>query len=125
MVLMPLRFVVSSESQGYGPNGGFDHSRRYNIPILHRTYNCRHGKTLYTFYAIGLATVAAPGIMKPGVILPNFEATGRHTVHNPTRLILEESTNLWPGLRISCLLRYVHLGFGSVIPDLNMRLLTY
>lgn len=122
---MLLRFVVSSESPGYGPNGGFDHSRWYNIPILHRTYNCRHGKTLYTFYAIGLATVAAPGIMKPGVIFPNFEATGRHTAHNPTRLILEESANLWPGLRISCLLRYVYMDVRSAFPVLNMRLLIY
>lgn len=107
MTLILYRFVVSSESQGYGPNGGFDHTRRYNIPILHRTYDCRHGKQLYTFYAVGLGTVAVPGIMKPGVIFPNFETTGRHTAHNPTRLIMEEAYKLWPGLRISCLLRYV------------------
>jgi hypothetical protein len=100
------RFVVGSESKGYGADGGTSDGRRYHVPLLHRTYHCRHGKTLYTLYAVGLGTVASPGIMKPGVIFPDLLATGRHTVHNPIRLLVEESNNLWPGLRISTLLRY-------------------
>jgi hypothetical protein len=100
-----FRFVVSSESQGYGENGGFDNDRMYNVPILHRTYLCRHGKQDYTLYAVGLATVASPDIMKSGVIFPDLSATGGHTVHNPTRLILQESSTLWPGLPIRILMR--------------------
>jgi hypothetical protein len=95
--------VVSSESPGRG--GGFSHFRRYNVPILHRTYNCRHGRTLYTFYAVGLATISSPDIMKPGVLYPDFLATGRHTAQNPTNLMLEETRKLWPGLAISVLIR--------------------
>jgi hypothetical protein len=101
-----IRFVVSSESQGYGNRGSVSDDRRYNVPILHRTYDCRHGRTLYTCYAVGLATVASPDIMKPGVIFPDFLATGKHSVHNPVNLVLEESSKLWPGLPISALLRY-------------------
>lgn len=56
-------------------------------------------------YAVGLATVASPDIMKPGVIFPDFLATGRHAAHNPIRLILEESNVLWPGLRVGALVR--------------------
>ncbi|KAH0563023.1 hypothetical protein GP486_002410 [Trichoglossum hirsutum] len=97
-------FAVSSESRGYGENGGFSDSRQYNVPLLNRTYDCRHGRSLYTLYAVGLATVASPDIMKPGVIFPDFLATGRHTAHNPIRLILEESNILWPGLRVGALI---------------------
>lgn len=97
--------MVSSESQGYGGDGGFSDDRKYNVPLLHRTYECRNGKELYTFYAVGLGTVASPDIMKPGVIFPHFITTGRHTVHNPTSLIVNEASRLWPGLRVSVLIR--------------------
>jgi len=56
-------------------------------------------------YAVGLATVASPDIMKPGVVFPDFLATGRHTAHNPVNLILEESRSLWPGVRVGALVR--------------------
>lgn len=99
--------AVSSESPGYGEKGGVGGDRRYHVPILHRTYDCRHGKTLYTLYAVGLATVASPGVMKPGVLFPEVLATGAHSVHNPVNLLLEECRKLWPGLRIGALIRWV------------------
>jgi hypothetical protein len=105
MDLTMFRFVVSSESQGYGSNGGVSADRQYHVPTLHRTYECRHGKSTYTLYAIGLGTVASPSIMKPGVIFPDFLATGKHSQHNPVCLVLEESRKLWPGLPVSTLIR--------------------
>lgn len=99
--------AISSESKGYDENGGVSADRHYHVPILHRTYDCRHGKTLYTLYAVGLAAVAAPGIMKPGVIFPEFLATGADSVHNPVNLLLEESRKIWPGVRIGLLIRQV------------------
>ncbi|KAF2007547.1 hypothetical protein P154DRAFT_614874 [Amniculicola lignicola CBS 123094] len=103
-------FVVASESKGYDTSGGVSESRQYHVPILHRTYECRHGKSTYTLYAIGLGTVASPGVMKPGVTFPNFLATGSHSAHNPVHLILDESRKLWPGIRVSAL---ISIGTGS------------
>ncbi|KAK0113950.1 hypothetical protein ONS95_014195 [Cadophora gregata] len=103
-------FVVSSESQGYGANGGVSPDNQYHVPKLHRTYECRHGETTYTLYAVGLGTVASPDIMKPGVIFPELLATGAHSQHNPTCLALEECRKLWPGLPVSTLLS---IGVGT------------
>ncbi|KAH6721025.1 hypothetical protein BKA61DRAFT_150212 [Leptodontidium sp. MPI-SDFR-AT-0119] len=96
-------FVVSSESQGYGGNGGVSEDRQYHVPTFHRTYECRHGRSTYTLYAVGLGTVACPNIMKPGVIFPDFLATGAHSQHNPVILVLEECRKLWPGIPVSTL----------------------
>jgi hypothetical protein len=41
----------------------------------------------------------------PGVVFPEFLATGEHSEHNPIRLILEESEKLWPGLPVSTVIR--------------------
>lgn len=101
------RFVVSSESQGYGGNGGVSEDRQYHVPTFHRTYECRHGRSTYTLYAVGLGTVACPNIMKPGVIFPDFLATGAHSQHNPVILVLEECRKLWPGIPVSTLTRSV------------------
>jgi hypothetical protein len=60
---------------------------------------------MYTFYAVGLATVAHPGVVKPGVLFPDFITTGRHTQNNPTHLLLEEASKLWPGLPVRALVR--------------------
>ncbi|KAH8749168.1 hypothetical protein BGZ57DRAFT_959493 [Hyaloscypha finlandica] len=103
-------FVVSSESQGYGNSGSVSVDHQYHVPTLHRTYECRHGKSTYTLYAIGLGTVASPSIMKPGVIFPDFLATGKHSQHNPVCLVLEESRKLWPGLPVSSL---ISIGTGT------------
>ena len=80
--------------------------RVYHVPMLHRTYDFRNSKPTYTYYAIGLGTVAHPGIVKPGVIFPDFITTGTHTANNPTLLLLEECRKCWPGLPISALIRY-------------------
>ncbi|KAJ8110730.1 hypothetical protein OPT61_g6498 [Boeremia exigua] len=103
-------FVVGSESKGWDMDGGISEEHQYHVPILHRTYQCRHGKSTYMLYAVGLGTVASPGVLKPGVILPDFFATGSHTVHNPINLVLDESKNLWPGLQISAL---ISIGTGN------------
>ena len=96
---------MSSESPGYGRDGGTDSSHQYHVPILHRAYYCRHARPSYTFYAVGLATVAVPDVMKPGVIFPTLLATGAHTAHNPTQLLLEEGRKLWPGVRVGTFVR--------------------
>jgi hypothetical protein len=98
--------VVASESKGYGANGGTVNHRVYHVPMLHRTYDHRNSKPTYTYYAIGLGTVAHPGVIKPGVVFPDFITTGAHTANNPTLLVLEECRKCWPGLHISALIRY-------------------
>jgi hypothetical protein len=80
--------------------------RVYHVPMLHRTYDYRNSKPTYTYYAIGLGTVAHPGVIKPGVIFADFTTTGTHTANNPTLLVLEECRRCWPGLPISALIRY-------------------
>jgi hypothetical protein len=79
--------------------------RAYNVPIWHRSYVGRHTKSTYTFYAVGLGTMGLPSVISNGVIFPDFFATGAHSVHNPIRLLLEECTRIWPGLRPKVLLR--------------------
>jgi hypothetical protein len=98
---------MGSESPGYGKDGGVVEHRVYHAPIWHRSYVGRHTKTTYTFFAIGLGTMASPGIVKSGVTFPDFLATGAHSVHNPTKLLLEECGKIWPGLKAKTILRQV------------------
>jgi hypothetical protein len=96
---------MTSESPGYGSNGGVIKTRVYNTPFFQRTYECRWASTTYTFYAVGLGTFAVPDLIKPGVTFPEFLTTGRHSIHNPIRMLLEECNKLWPGLRIGTVIR--------------------
>ena len=98
--------AMTSESPAYGQNGGVDEERSYHVPFFQRTYECRWAVCTYTFYAVGLGTVAYPDIIKPGVIFPKFLTTGRGSIQNPINMLLEECNKLWPGLRIGTLLRY-------------------
>ncbi|KAH7234652.1 uncharacterized protein BKA55DRAFT_543837 [Fusarium redolens] len=91
--------VMGSESAGYGRHESTVAHRQYHVPIWHRTYLRRNTKTTYTCWALALGTMASPSIVRPGVVFPDFTATGAHSVHSPIELVLEECRKIWPGLR--------------------------
>lgn len=90
--------VMGSESAGYGRHESTVADRQYHVPIWHRTYLRRNTKTTYTCWALALGTMGSPSIVRPGVVFPDFTATGAHSVHSPIELVLEECRKIWPGL---------------------------
>ncbi|KAF2190033.1 FabD/lysophospholipase-like protein [Zopfia rhizophila CBS 207.26] len=97
-------FVVALQTRGTGDNA-----------TLLRTYGTRlDSPSPGRIWEVCRATSAAPTFFRPIVVDRIKYGDGGLVANNPTRLAIQEASEIWPGRSIGCLLS---LGTGEVAPN--------